>query len=300
MGHPIDMSIPSDIVHPTSLDARSASLDSIHPSYTLKSAAEQVDVNNTAKQIMFEELADIFLKDIKSRIAGPCIYDFLSPSVAVVPEKPKIENITTTAAALEYDIVAHALDTQDVSIYKLPRFKRKSVSHVSSKAEGDNLEYDSARNLPNEHRIKKKQKNTPATKPAMSDSDENLTAKKKVLKQKELLLPKREEFQILTASPAIDIDGESDSEELTTMSNRRKESSQTELEQNMLNKLLEDIDEPDLEEEQWSKPEPKIDLIKEWDPFCQTKDVEDLEYLRVALIEKVDINVKNTGKLNTI
>jgi hypothetical protein len=71
----------------------------------------------------------------------------------------------------------------------------------------------------------------------------------------------------------------------------------SEFDQETLEKILRDVDIIDKEEEEWYKDEPMVELNKEWDPFCQTRDVEDLEYLRVALIEKVDpnSNTSNTG-----
>lgn len=373
LGHPINLSIPSlnsihptsvnsihpttiNTVHATSLDSTyHASIGSIHPSITfpLKSTldyspkSEPVDINSTAKQILFEELADIFLKDIKSRIAGPCIYDFLSPSLISKEnlERPKIENITTTAAALESDIVAHALeDTQDVSIYKLPRFKRKSISHVTPpKAEDDEKddvdigtsEEESRDPSPPLRRLSdettrptKKQKSMPKKKLLQSNtsSDDNSTKipqKKNIIKRKRLSLSKKTNNNIVIEEPLvqnpslpavnspsnldIDVDGddsEEEKQELRNMVNRQKEDEKRhtyqEFEQATLEKILKDVDKPDMEEELWSKPEPEVELSKEWDPFCQTKDVEDLEYLRVALIEKVDpnTNTTNNGKLD--
>ncbi|KAG2237558.1 hypothetical protein INT48_005594 [Thamnidium elegans] len=98
-----------------------------------------VSTHHAAKHILYQELADIFLKDIKNRIAGPCIYDFLSPSTKKVEPVDSVTN--TTAAALESDIVAQALLDpaeevgHDHSIYKLPRFKRKSVPDAANESE---------------------------------------------------------------------------------------------------------------------------------------------------------------------
>lgn len=71
----------------------------------------------------------------------------------------------------------------------------------------------------------------------------------------------------------------------------------SDFEQKALEKLLQDVEFPDEEEEEWNQDVKVIELDKEWDPFCQTKDVEDLDYLRVAVIEKVDhhVNTISTG-----
>lgn len=263
MGYPI---VTMEIVS----DTRSH-IDSIHP--TSKPSLLN-DINTTAKQILFEELADIFLKDIKSRIAGPCIYDFLTPPSSTTIEKPKLETnmMTTSASVLESDIVAHALDTQDPSIYKLPRFiKRKSISDevVSFPSPPPPL------SLPLRKSPIKKQKSSP--------SNHVISLKKKVNKP---------------TSPCIDVEGESEEQEecLSQYHDRNDMPVMTEFKTDLFNSMLQDIDTPDPEEELWNQFEPPVELSKEWDPFCQTKDVEDLEYLRVALIEKIDPNTNNAGK----
>jgi hypothetical protein len=37
------------------------------------------DIFTNIKQMLFEELANIFLKEVKNHITGPCIYHFLGP-----------------------------------------------------------------------------------------------------------------------------------------------------------------------------------------------------------------------------
>lgn len=62
--------------------------------------------------------------------------------------------------------------------------------------------------------------------------------------------------------------------------------------------LLENVDEVDEEEEAWlNEPEVEIELNKEWDPFYQTKDTEDLKFLRIALIERVHADLKQGTKV---
>lgn len=89
----------------------------------------------------------------------------------------------------------------------------------------------------------------------------------------------KEDEEEMKCTPIHEIKEEKDSH--YTVSDEQKE----------LEKLLQDAEYPDEEEEEWNQDPSIIDLDKEWDPFCQTKDVEDLDYLRVAVIEKVDNNV---------
>ncbi|ORZ17009.1 hypothetical protein BCR42DRAFT_413747 [Absidia repens] len=39
------------------------------------------NVRDHAKQLLLDQLADMFLKDLKNRVVGPCIYDFLNPAL---------------------------------------------------------------------------------------------------------------------------------------------------------------------------------------------------------------------------
>ncbi|CAO3587513.1 unnamed protein product [Absidia cylindrospora] len=39
------------------------------------------NVKDHAKQLLLDQLADVFLKDLKNRVVGPCIYDFLNPAL---------------------------------------------------------------------------------------------------------------------------------------------------------------------------------------------------------------------------
>ncbi|CEG74279.1 hypothetical protein RMATCC62417_09516 [Rhizopus microsporus] len=73
-------------------------------------------------------------------------------------------------------------------------------------------------------------------------------------------------------------DTDEDDEEASTTSD---------LDEMTMEELLENIDQVDEEEELWlNEPIQEIELDKDWDPFYQTKDTEDLKYLRIALIEK--------------
>jgi hypothetical protein len=479
LGYPIDLSIPAlteynalppsgpldRFVHsaPPYPQSQAQLSPDVAPTTT---TTDTKDVGKTAKQILFEELADIFLKDVKNRIAGPCIYDFLRPSLIKKQqneeelqqgeqEKKEEEQqpATTAAVALELDIVAHAYqsgyDTQQQdlppstvqhdSIYKLPRFKKKSISQRSFKSsiksssssppppplqhsltkklvleEEDDEKEDVDIGTSEEEKTKsqepspllthqqqsrrlsdyltekkkkpavdsssedddnflesilplrKKQKTIPTPPKRQqhvkfglyddgdSDSSDDMTASrkrskspaitttttllpsqkkttnKKVLKQRRPLLKKKtsstvnmvieetphQQQKMKTPSTSsmnspstnmdIDIDGDDDSdimdqqrqEDLKSILSRRdnkKKEEEEEFDQATLEKMLQDVDEPDKEEELWNQyEEPTVELSKEFDPFCQTKDVEDLEYLRVAIIEKVDPSNANT------
>ncbi|KAI9306990.1 hypothetical protein BJ944DRAFT_238252 [Cunninghamella echinulata] len=75
---PISPSPSSEI----STTAKVLSHSSSSPSTTspLLSSKED-DIIKHAKQILFSQLADVFLKDVKNRVIGPCIYDFLNPAL---------------------------------------------------------------------------------------------------------------------------------------------------------------------------------------------------------------------------
>jgi hypothetical protein len=96
----------------------------------------------TAKDILFGELADVFLKDLKNRIAGPSIHDFYKLARALrlekeaaanlikSPEPDNVENdekinssnnnkVTTSQEYLMESILP------SMKITKLPRFKKK-------------------------------------------------------------------------------------------------------------------------------------------------------------------------------
>lgn len=416
LGYLIELTIPSRDNNNTSHLPISPKISKLQPNVSFS------NTNHAAKHILYQELADVFLKDIKNRIAGPCIYDFLSPALVSTCKKLEpVEKIsvispvtTTTAAALESDIVAHALlgqdpieevSSHDHSIYKLPRFKRKSISHrldhssaktiqLSNRSEDEKEDVDigsgcedqdlaptqqprkqrpylhSSEDGDNDNDNDDEEEDFLGTKPPpppplplskkqklvknkllqkevydledLSDTsvssdahtykkrrDSKLSAlsnKRKLSKQRRSSVPKK---KIVTDQPSkqrsqsfcvtpmslnspssldVDVDGDdSDGEqqqqqdELRNLMNRRKEESERHLtkqypsyDQTMLQDMLDHIDDRDREEELWSQPEPTIELNKEWDPLYQTKDVEDLEYLQVAIIEKVDPNANSS------
>jgi hypothetical protein len=371
--------------------------------------SSSADLAASAKQILFGQLADIFLKDLKNRIAGPCIYDFLNPSLikpSVVEPFPSSATVPTAAVTLKSNIVAsarliddHSITTDSSSIYKLPRFKRKSISqpsfepapmqvedtdvNITSDQEQEviapNKPMDTISTLlrppspspstipqaPFERRLSQTNQQTqdsssssdddflgtlpskkqlPAKQPTpiqrksfsaanrrlstttttttdSSNSDssiDNEEAYRRITsrKKRKPMLPKRRKSlaavsavlprkkininmvieesppnrdpQVVVDSPSnmeIDIDGDDQSGDMMVTIK------EPEFDQALLDKILIEVGQPDPEVEAWfieARQGPStVTLNKEWDPLCQTKDVEDLEYLRVALIEKV-------------
>lgn len=145
IGYPIELSIPA-----LSTPSEALAVDDALISHDNTECAMTTSINvaTSAKHILFHQLADIFLKDLKNRIAGPCIYDFLNPSLiksSFAESSSSTVMKTTAAIALESDIVANAGHIKDdstnianlnttatkKSIYKLPRFNRKSISQPS-------------------------------------------------------------------------------------------------------------------------------------------------------------------------
>lgn len=85
------------------------------------------DIATYTKQMLFEELANIFLKDVKNRIAGPCIYDFLDPLLHKKSETiTKLPNSIPSATNLQ--TVIEENNNNSASVFKMPRFNRKSIS----------------------------------------------------------------------------------------------------------------------------------------------------------------------------
>lgn len=415
------------------------------PSPPQLNRSEPIDTSYKTKKSLFEELANVFAKDVKNRIASRYIYDFLQKSGSKkkqdVLDEPKIEqHPTTTAAVLESAIVANAIQNgyeppeetshqeHNVSVFKLPRFKRRDTSQYisenitteapspprnarpppnrtrsDSEDEDEDVDVDvndingmedgsQASTLPSQSTQYLQQRVLPSSNrnystDSSNEGDEDLSAsglfrnKKHVLSAKKSLMPaqsqdkskndvnndlsdyvshdehsltfKRKLSKVPLQSPKmkkrkylqrrpsiskeskstesididvedeqsfqkdvnkfdsrpihqpsgeIDIDGDDsdscreDEEEAKStliygIKEERNTSMHSDLEQKELEKLLQDAEYPDEEEEEWNQDPNIIDLDKDWDPFCQTKDVEDLDYLRVAVIEKVDHNI---------
>ncbi|KAG0176595.1 histone methyltransferase set1 [Apophysomyces sp. BC1034] len=129
------------------------------------------EVVHHAKRVLFEQLADVFLKDLKNRVVGPCIYDFLNPSlrksrnrrvdmdidekkvngVKFETESNDLPNSTSSASQRNYpertlnedrgvfslpkptDLV---IEKSLPSLSKLPRFKKRRTSVQSADMNG--------------------------------------------------------------------------------------------------------------------------------------------------------------------
>ncbi|KAI8976771.1 hypothetical protein BDB01DRAFT_802507 [Pilobolus umbonatus] len=231
--------------------------------------APPVDIASAAKQILFEELASIFLKDIKNRIAGPCIYDFLKPRKL---DKVSNENVPDTIET----------DTQDYSsVYKLPRFKKQSIkTNEQEKIELKRKTEESDMSEEEYVLPRKKKPLIPLKKKKMKlESVERVVMTEEVREE----IEQREEI-----GQAEEIEHTEDIEQAEEIEQEQSDVNHIETEPdsvvNTLESLLESIDESD---EELEPIEPLFSLPKEWDPFSQVRDVEDLEYLRTALMEKV-------------
>lgn len=88
-------------------------------------------IETTTEELLFNQLADIFLKDVKNRIAGPAIHDFLKSTrtkrqetqpVHKSPEKAAIDDHHSKQNKKQEEMI---VETSLPSLSKLPRFKKK-------------------------------------------------------------------------------------------------------------------------------------------------------------------------------
>lgn len=102
-----------------------------------------------------------------------------------------------------------------------------------------------------------------------------------------------------TSSSISSSNGEEKAEENAVEQEEEEEANNiSDVDEVTMDALLENVDEVDEEEEAWlNEPEVEIELNKEWDPFYQTKDTEDLKFLRIALIERVHADLKQGTKV---
>ncbi|KAI8144522.1 hypothetical protein BJV82DRAFT_656356 [Fennellomyces sp. T-0311] len=96
-------------------------------------------VAEQAKELLFKELADVFLKDLKSRVVGPAINDFHNPELrrsretpglpAETPSRPVTPSETSEPipASMEQETPKHD-DGALPSLNKLPRIKKRRSS----------------------------------------------------------------------------------------------------------------------------------------------------------------------------
>ncbi|CAO3590949.1 unnamed protein product [Absidia cylindrospora] len=67
------------------------------------SLSKHTSVKDHAKQLLLEQLSDVFLKDLKNRVVGPCIYDFLNPALHNKASSKRVDLATTTSTSSEND-----------------------------------------------------------------------------------------------------------------------------------------------------------------------------------------------------
>lgn len=122
------------------------------PNATIIASNEKL-INGTpsTQQLLSGQLTDIFLKDLKNRIAGPAIHDFLKSARLKRLEKDSSvtntpEHITNDDHLMQVDI-RKSQDSILPSLGKLPRFKRKQKPTVG-KREYESFLFNSASEAP--------------------------------------------------------------------------------------------------------------------------------------------------------
>ncbi|KAI9010859.1 hypothetical protein CLU79DRAFT_891196 [Phycomyces nitens] len=90
------------------------------PDIVKKLVLSQNDIKSQAKMLLLEQLADVFLKDLKNRVVGPYIYDFLNPSL-----RKSRNHDSGFTALVDQDGLPGSHDS--LPLNKLPRFKKRRV-----------------------------------------------------------------------------------------------------------------------------------------------------------------------------
>ncbi|KAG0997401.1 hypothetical protein G6F28_002929 [Rhizopus arrhizus] len=133
----------------------------------------------------------------------------------------------------------------------------------------------------------------------LKQSDSQPKKKKIIIQDKEKKVIEANNKSSSTSSSISSSNGEEKTEEKAEENVVEQEEEEEEadnisdVDEVTMDALLESVDEVDEEEEAWlNETEVEIELNKEWDPFYQTKDTEDLKFLRVALIERVHADLK--------
>ncbi|KAG2237087.1 hypothetical protein INT48_004588, partial [Thamnidium elegans] len=116
---------PSITDNPTSTDTAPL------PQPPSSSPPPQTELGPTVQQLLFSQLADIFLKDLKNRIAGPAIHDFSKSTRSKRLEKESVKSPELKLDRHNDDILTDVKKSQEEiilpSLNKLPRFKKKSL-----------------------------------------------------------------------------------------------------------------------------------------------------------------------------
>lgn len=238
----------------------------------------------SAEDILLHELTSVFLKDLKSRIAGPTIHDFYktskskrsleSPAESEPEREKSLENIKlpnfkkksrstpeNTLSASEVFLTPNSTDSQIVD-------KPLSFEYKPSEEETDTEEHeaflkqqDMDTDSYDEDFVQQKRKRKPS----------NSLKKQVVKKQKRQQKPKKQEP--IAPEPMI-----MDEEE------KVNQDQEEEMDREEFERLLLVPDESDSEE--LMEPQSPVDEPMEWDPLLQVQDPEEYIFLRAALLQR--------------
>ncbi|KAG1521954.1 hypothetical protein G6F47_002598 [Rhizopus delemar] len=121
----------------------------------------------TAQDLIFQQLADIFISDVKSRIAGPVIHDFIKTERAKRLEaslndskEARLDNVQMVQKSIIESITTNST--------KLPRFKKKQQFELPTKRKFDTLLNDYNETSGSSAHISKHQKTQEETTPAFT------------------------------------------------------------------------------------------------------------------------------------
>jgi hypothetical protein len=118
----------------TQISSISLSSSSILPSDKKPDQTAAAVVDITPEKLLFEQLADVFLKDLKNRVAGPSIHDFLKSARAERLEKENApEDIIDDFVKIEPSQQQKIIESLVNNSSKLPRFKKKQKSLPSKR-----------------------------------------------------------------------------------------------------------------------------------------------------------------------
>lgn len=110
------------------------------PSPTTKEPARDIPITEQAKQLLLQQLADVFLKDLKNRVVGPAITDFQAKSAAaahqqanMISSAPTATTMSTTTDTTDTTVTnemksEEGVETALPSLSKLPRFKKRTTT----------------------------------------------------------------------------------------------------------------------------------------------------------------------------
>ncbi|KAI8350895.1 hypothetical protein EDC96DRAFT_294132 [Choanephora cucurbitarum] len=122
-------STATTIIDTPSISAETESIDTPAQEEPTQTTVNGVDEHTpipvTAHDLFLNELVDVFLKDLKNRIAGPSIHDFLK--TARSSRKIQIDTSATAVLTEEKDLPKTQVIQSILNTSKLPRFKKKKT-----------------------------------------------------------------------------------------------------------------------------------------------------------------------------